>query len=60
MLFQWLSLLKFLRAKLQMDVDSEGRAPLASEETMESPVQLCGEISEFSRGKEFKVSNSVQ
>ena len=41
-----------------MDVDSEGRAPLASEETMESPVQLCGEISEFSRGKEFKVNNS--
>merc|ERR1719361_2266823 len=52
---KWLSLLKFLRAKLQMDVDTEGRAPLASEETMESPVQLCGEISEVSRGKEFKI-----
>ena len=51
--------MKFIRAKLQMDVDREGRAPLASEETMESPVQLCGEISEFSRGKEFKV-NIVQ
>ena len=51
-------MLQFLRSKLEMDVDGEGssRAPLASEETMESPVQiLSGQVSEFTRGKEFKV-----
>jgi len=32
------------------------RAPLASQEAMEeSPLQICGQISEFTRGKEFKI-----
>ena len=51
-------MVQFIRSKLEMDVGEmdTSRAPLASEETMEeSPVQLCDHISEFTRGKEFKV-----
>ena len=31
------------------------RAPLASQENMDESIQICGQISEFTRGKEFKV-----
>ena len=38
------------------DMDTGVRAPLASQEAMEeSPMQICGHISEYTRGKEFKV-----
>ena len=39
--------------------EAKARAPLASQEAMEeSPIQMCGEVSESVRGKEFKVDNS--
>ena len=48
-----------IRSKLEMNVGekTEVRAPLASQETEEeeSSVQLSGVVSEFTRGKEFKV-----
>ena len=49
--------MKLLRNKLKMTDEMESvRAPLASQEAMEeSPLQICGQISEFTRGKEFKV-----
>lgn len=38
------------------DMDTAVRAPLASQEAMEeSPMQICGQISEYTRGKEFKI-----
>ena len=38
--------------------EAKARAPLASQEAMEeSPIQMCGEVSESVRGKEFKVDN---
>ena len=61
--FQWLTVLHFIRSKLEMDIGekTEGRAPLASEEVTEEVtcVQLCGQDSEFARGKEFKVRCSA-
>jgi len=36
--------------------EAKARAPLASQEAMEeSPIQMCGEVSESVRGKEFKI-----
>ena len=41
-------------------METEGRAPLASQEATATPAPapapaLCGQVSEFTRGKEFKV-----
>ena len=42
--------------KLDKMENTKARAPLASQEAMEeSPIQMCGEVSESVRGKEFKV-----
>ena len=61
-------MVKFLRAKLWSGdtkrmaeseaMVTEGRAPLASGEITESPalgIQMMGTVSEFTRGKEYKV-----
>ena len=60
--FQWLRVLHVIRSKLEMNVGekTEVRAPLASQETEEEEgsIQLCGVVSEFTRGKEFKVGCS--
>jgi len=66
--WQWISVVKFFRIKIakathqnqnmsdKEDKEGNQRAPLASQEAMEdSPMQICGQTSEFSRGKEFKV-----
>ena len=38
---------------------AHARAPLASQENMDESIQICGQISEFTRGKEFKVEASI-
>ena len=62
-----MSLVKLIRTKLRVgdtmaeDMDTAVRAPLASQEAMEeSPMQICGQISEYTRGKEFKVGHGLK
>ena len=59
--------MKLIRTRLRVgdkmaeDMDTGVRAPLASQEAMEeSPMQICGHISEYTRGKEFKVGYGLK